>query len=89
MAREEKDNALVKTFVFSDFPTALSWMIQCSFVIEQLDHHPEWTNINNRVLVKLHTAEAGDAITAKDMELSQLLDAEYAKCTMDESSDTL
>lgn len=77
MAREEKDNALIKTFEFSDFPTALSWMVQCSFVIEQLWHHPEWTNVYNKVHVKLTTHDAGNTVTEKDMELSRLLDSEY------------
>ena len=81
MAREEKDNSLVKLFVFSDFPTALSWMVQCSFVIEQLGHHPEWTNNFNTVLVKLSTHDAENTITEKDIELARLLDTEYAKMT--------
>ena len=87
MAREEKDNALVKTFVFQDFPTALSWMVQCSFVIEQVGHHPEWTNVYNTVRVKLTTHDAGDVITEKDMELSRLLDSEYLKLTEEDGDD--
>lgn len=81
MAREEKDNALVHTYVFQDFPTALSWMVQCSFVIEQVWHHPERTNIHNKVIVKLTTHDAGDVVTEKDMELARLLDSEYLKLT--------
>lgn len=81
MAREEKDNFLVNKYVFQDFPTALSWMVQCSFVVEQVWHHPEWTNINNTVMVKLTTHDAGNVVTEKDMELARLLDSEYLKLT--------
>jgi 4a-hydroxytetrahydrobiopterin dehydratase len=87
MTREEKDNALVKTFVFSDFPTALSWMVQCSFVIEQIGHHPEWTNVYNKVHVKLMTHDAGNIVTEKDMELSKLLDSEYLQLTESDGHD--
>jgi 4a-hydroxytetrahydrobiopterin dehydratase len=81
MPWEEKDNALIKTYVFHDFPTALSWMVQCSFVIEHVGHHPEWTNVYNTVRVKLTTHDAGGVVTEKDMELSRLLDKEYMKLT--------
>lgn len=58
MTRIEKDNSLQKTYTFPDFVSALSWMIQCSFVIEHLGHHPEWTNIYNKVFVTLKTHDA-------------------------------
>jgi 4a-hydroxytetrahydrobiopterin dehydratase len=45
----EKGNKLTKTFTFKDFGEALSWMIKASYRIEKLNHHPEWTNIYNKV----------------------------------------
>lgn len=79
MTRVETAHSLEKTYTFTDFPSALSWMVQCSFVIENLWHHPEWTNIYNKVHVKLTTHDAGDTVTDKDMQLSQLLDREYTQ----------
>lgn len=58
MTWQENTKSLRKTYSFSDFPAALSWMVQCSFVIEQLGHHPEWTNIYDKVHVTLTTHDA-------------------------------
>jgi 4a-hydroxytetrahydrobiopterin dehydratase len=70
----EKNDALHKTFVFADFAAALAWMVKAGFAIEKLNHHPEWTNIYNRVMVKLTTHDAGNTVTEKDRELAALLD---------------
>ncbi len=47
------DNKLCKTFVFKDFTAAMSWMVRAGFMIEKLNHHPEWTNVYNKIEVKL------------------------------------
>ncbi len=74
----ETENALHKTFVFADFAAALAWMVKAGFVIEKLNHHPEWTNVYNRVSVKLTTHDAGNTVTAKDRELAEALDKLYS-----------
>lgn len=74
----EKENALHKTFEFKDFPAAISWMVKAGFVIEKMNHHPEWTNVYNRVMVKLTTHDAGNTVTEKDQQLSKLLDQLYS-----------
>ena len=61
---------LVKTFTFESFPAALSFMVRVGFEAEAMNHHPEWTNVYNRVVVRLNTHEAGGKITAKDVELA-------------------
>lgn len=71
----QKDNALVKTFVFKDFPSALAWMVKAGYAIEKMNHHPEWTNVYNKVVVKLTTHDAGNTITDKDHQLAKILDA--------------
>jgi 4a-hydroxytetrahydrobiopterin dehydratase len=71
----EKEQKLTKTFIFKDFGEALSWMIKASYRIEKLDHHPEWTNIYNKVHVSLTTHDAGNTITEKDMQLAAILDS--------------
>jgi 4a-hydroxytetrahydrobiopterin dehydratase len=68
------EGKLCKTFQFKDFPEALAWMVKAGFAIEKLNHHPEWTNIYNKVEVKLCTHDAGNIVTNKDQELAALLD---------------
>lgn len=71
----ETNQSLTKTFKFSDFLSAIHWMSSAANVIEKLGHHPEWTNIYNKVTVKLTTHDAGNAVTDKDRELAKLLDS--------------
>ena len=66
----ERD-ALAKTFKFGSFREALSFMVRAGFEAEELNHHPEWTNVYNRVAVRLNTHDAGDKVTAKDVELAK------------------
>jgi 4a-hydroxytetrahydrobiopterin dehydratase len=68
------DGKLCKTFVFKDFPAALAWMVKAGFVIEKLNHHPEWKNVYNKVEVALCTHDDGNKITDKDKELAAKLD---------------
>ena len=67
--RVERD-ALAKTFSFADFRVALAWMVRVGFEAEELDHHPEWTNVFRRVHVRLSTHSAGGRVTALDIELA-------------------
>jgi 4a-hydroxytetrahydrobiopterin dehydratase len=72
---KEENDALTKTFVFADFAAALTWMVKAGFVIDRVDHHPEWTNVYNKVHVKLTTHDSGNKVTDKDRKLAALLDA--------------
>lgn len=63
--------ALAKTFTFDSFREALSFMLRVGFEAEALDHHPEWTNVFNRVAIRLKTHDAGGRVTAKDAELAR------------------
>ena len=65
----ERD-ALTKTFKFGSFREALSFMVRVGFEAEELNHHPEWTNVYNKVVIRLNTHDAGDKVTAKDVELA-------------------
>jgi len=62
--------ALVKTYTFASFKAALSFMVRVGFEAEAMNHHPEWTNVYDRVAVRLNTHEAGGKITVKDVELA-------------------
>ncbi len=66
---------LAKTYRFATFRDALAFMVRAGFEAEALDHHPEWTNVYNRVAVRLNTHDAGGRVTAKDVELAGRLDA--------------
>lgn len=63
-------NALAKTYQFKSFREAVSFMVRVAFEAEALEHHPDWSNSYNRVMVKLSTHDAGDKVTAKDVELA-------------------
>ena len=65
----ERD-ALTKTFKFGSFREAMSFMVRVGFEAEAMDHHPEWTNVYNRVLIRLNTHDAGGKVTSKDIELA-------------------
>ena len=64
-------DALVKEFKFGSFREALSFMVRVGFEAEALDHHPDWTNVYNRVAVRLNTHDAGGKVTAKDVTLAR------------------
>jgi 4a-hydroxytetrahydrobiopterin dehydratase len=66
-----KGDLLVKTFSFGDFREAFSFMTRVAFEAEALDHHPDWTNVYQRVTVRLTTHSAGDKVTTGDVELAR------------------
>ena len=68
-------DALAKTFQFGGFREALSFMVRVGFEAEAMDHHPDWTNVYNRVSVRLNTHDAGGKVTAKDVALAQKIQA--------------
>ncbi len=70
--------ALEKTYRFSNFREALSFMVRVGFEAEALDHHPEWTNVYNRVAIRLSTHDAGNTVTAKDVALAHRIEAVLA-----------
>jgi 4a-hydroxytetrahydrobiopterin dehydratase len=71
---KEENNKLTKTFTFNTFGDAMAWMVKASFQIEKLNHHPEWTNVYNKVHVSLTTHDAENTVTEKDKQLAEILD---------------
>jgi 4a-hydroxytetrahydrobiopterin dehydratase len=65
---------LRKTFKFSDFTAAFAFMTRCAPVADELDHHPEWSNVYNRVTIELTTHDAG-GITDLDIAFARRADA--------------
>jgi 4a-hydroxytetrahydrobiopterin dehydratase len=66
----ERD-ALTKTYQFGSFREAMSFMVRAAFEAEALNHHPDWTNVYNRVSVRLNTHDVGDKVTDRDVELGR------------------
>jgi 4a-hydroxytetrahydrobiopterin dehydratase len=67
------DGKLHREFAFADFVAAFGFMARAALVAERMNHHPEWSNVWNRVTVDLVTHSAG-GITASDADLARALD---------------
>ena len=65
--------AIQRRFVFVDFDAAFAFMTRVALLAAKMDHHPEWTNVWNRVDVTLATHDAG-GVTGKDIELATAMD---------------
>lgn len=72
-ARVKGKKAIHKTYAFKDFNQAFGFMTRVALVAEQMNHHPEWFNVYNRVEVTLTTHDAGD-VTEKDVALATAMD---------------
>ena len=70
----EIDHALVREFQFKDFSEAFAFMTRVAFLAEQVNHHPEWSNVYNRVTIRLSTHDAGNVVTEKDRQLAAAID---------------
>ena len=70
-----EDDALVKQFEFQDFKAAIGAIVRIGFEAETLDHHPELTNVYNKLRVRLTTHDAGDRVTERDVQLARRIEA--------------
>jgi 4a-hydroxytetrahydrobiopterin dehydratase len=77
-SHDEKRDAMTREFVFADFNRAFAFMTQVALAAEKADHHPEWSNVYNKVRVTLTTHDAG-GVTQKDLDLARFADAAYAR----------
>jgi 4a-hydroxytetrahydrobiopterin dehydratase len=66
-------DAIQKTYRFKDFNQAFGFMTRVAMKADQLDHHPEWFNVYNRVEVTLATHDA-DGVTDLDVTLASFMD---------------
>lgn len=64
------DGKLHRQFKFADFVEAFGFMSRVALLAESVNHHPEWSNVYNRVEIDLTTHDAG-GITERDFELAQ------------------
>ena len=71
---EPARGAIAKDFVFGDFAQAFAFMSRVAVHAEDSNHHPEWSNVYNRVSMLLTTHDAG-GLSARDLELANAADA--------------
>ena len=71
---KETNNQLVRSFEFKDFIQAFSFMTRVAFAAEKMNHHPEWSNVYNKVEIHLSTHDAGNTVTDKDRKLASEID---------------
>jgi len=65
--------AIRRSLKFADFNTAFGFMTQVALAAEKADHHPEWSNVWNRVDIALTTHDSG-GVTEKDFALAARID---------------
>lgn len=67
-------DGIARRFIFKDFSAAFGFMTRVALAAERADHHPEWTNVWNRVDILLTTHSAG-GLTRKDIALARRIEA--------------
>jgi 4a-hydroxytetrahydrobiopterin dehydratase len=72
---EEKNNTLYRRFEFKNFSEAFAFMTRVALEAEKMDHHPEWTNVYNKVEISLYSHDAGNTVTDRDRKLAKKIDA--------------
>jgi len=71
---KEENNKLTRSFTFADFSEAFGFMARVALLADRMDHHPEWSNVYNKVDIHLSTHDAGDVVTDKDRALAGAID---------------
>jgi 4a-hydroxytetrahydrobiopterin dehydratase len=71
---DDARDAIARSFMFADFIEAFGFMARVALLAEKADHHPEWSNVYNRVDVLLTTHDAG-GLSVRDVALAKAIDA--------------
>ena len=71
---DEARDAITRNFTFDDFSEAFAFMTRVALLAEKNDHHPEWSNVWNRVDILLTTHDAG-GLSARDVAMAEAIDA--------------
>jgi 4a-hydroxytetrahydrobiopterin dehydratase len=70
---DEARDALTRSFLFADFSEAFAFMARIALLAEKMDHHPEWSNVWNRVDMLLTTHDAG-GLSRRDVAMAEAVD---------------
>jgi len=70
---DEARDAITRTFTFADFSEAFAFMTRVALLAEKADHHPEWSNVWNRVDILLTTHDAG-GLSQRDIDMAEAID---------------
>jgi 4a-hydroxytetrahydrobiopterin dehydratase len=71
---QEQNNQLTRSFEFKDFSEAWAFMNRVALLAEKMDHHPNWSNVYNKVDIALTSHDAGNTITERDRKLANAID---------------
>ncbi|OYU15153.1 MAG: 4a-hydroxytetrahydrobiopterin dehydratase [Alphaproteobacteria bacterium PA4] len=66
-------DGIERRYVFGDFAAAFGFMARVALLAEKADHHPEWSNVYNRVDIRLTTHDAG-GLSSRDFSLARAID---------------
>jgi 4a-hydroxytetrahydrobiopterin dehydratase len=70
---DEARDAISRAFTFNNFGEAFAFMTQVALMAEKADHHPEWSNVYNRVDITLTTHDAG-GLSSRDIDMAAAID---------------
>ena len=70
---EGEREAIARSLTFADFNAAFGFMTRVALLADKVDHHPEWSNVYNRVQVLLTTHDAG-GVTQRDVDMAGFID---------------
>ena len=65
---------LVRHFEFNDFVEAFGFMTRVALLAERADHHPNWSNVYNRITIELTSHDAGNRVTQRDRDFAAAID---------------
>ncbi len=71
---DEARDAITRSFTFDDFTEAFAFMTRVALIAEKSDHHPEWSNVWNRVDILLTTHDAG-GLSTRDVTMAEAIDS--------------
>lgn len=71
---DDARDAITRQFLFADFSESFAFMTRVALIAEKQDHHPEWSNVWNRVDILLTTHDAG-GLSQRDVAMAKAIDA--------------
>lgn len=74
MTWNETDGRLRRDFEFTDFSEAFGFMSRVALIAEKHEHHPEWSNVYNKVTIELTSHDAGSTVTDRDRTMAEAID---------------